>query len=62
MYQGGKPSTGKLYVYVAPPTPVGAWSMALVLRQHIEYYTHTSFGGHVQTFAELIWLILKMPP
>ena len=25
-----KPGTGKLmYVYVAPPTPVGAWSMAL---------------------------------
>ena len=27
-----------LYVYVAPPTPVGAWSMALGLRQRIEYY------------------------
>ena len=25
-------------VYVAPPTPVGAWSMALGLRQRIEYY------------------------
>ena len=28
-----KPGTGKLYIlmyiYVAPPTPVGAWSMAL---------------------------------
>ena len=27
-----------MYVYVAPPTPVGAWSMALGLRQHFEYY------------------------
>ena len=27
-----------MYVYVAPPTPVGAWSMALGLRQRIEYY------------------------
>ena len=26
------------YVYVAPPTSVGACSMALGLRQHIEYY------------------------
>ena len=40
MCQGGKPGTGKLYtddVYVAPPTPVGAWSMALGLRQSIDY-------------------------
>ena len=36
MCEGGKPGTGKLmYVYVAPPTPVGAWSMALGLRQRI---------------------------
>ena len=27
-----------MYVYVAPPTPVGAWLMALGLRQRIEYY------------------------
>ena len=33
--QGGNPGTGKLYT-VAPPTPVGAWSMALELRQRIE--------------------------
>ena len=26
-----------MYVYVAPPTPVGAWSMALGLRRRIEY-------------------------
>ena len=32
MCEGGKPGTGKL------PTPVGAWSMALGLRQRIEYY------------------------
>ena len=44
MCQGGKPGTGKLYtdvclcVYVAPPTPVGAWSMALGLWQRFEYY------------------------
>ena len=28
-----------MYVYVAPSTPVGAWSMALWLRQRFEYYT-----------------------
>ena len=41
MCQGGKPGTGKLYtdvVYVAPPTPVGAWSMAMGLQQRFEYY------------------------
>ena len=27
-----------MYVYVAPPTPVGAWSMALGLRQRFDYY------------------------
>ena len=27
-----------MYVYVAPPTSMGAWSMALGLRQHFEYY------------------------
>ena len=27
-------------VYVAPPTPVGAWSMALGLRQRFEYYDY----------------------
>ena len=32
MCQGGKLGTGKLY------TPVGAWSMALGLRQRFEYY------------------------
>ena len=39
--QGGKPGTGKLIMYVcmAPPTLVGAWSMALVLRQRIECYS-----------------------
>ena len=31
-----------MYVYVAPPTPVGAWSMALGLRQHFEYYYYCS--------------------
>ena len=50
--KGGKPpGTGKLYTDVclcAPPTPVGAWSMALGLRQHFiiiggdrdTYYNH----------------------
>ena len=33
-----KHGTGKLYVYVALPTPVGVWSMALGLRQRIYYY------------------------
>ena len=27
-----------MHVYVAPPTPVGVWSMALGLWQRIEYY------------------------
>ena len=27
-----------MYVYVALPTPVGAWSVALGLRQRFEYY------------------------
>ena len=37
-----------MYVYVAPPTPVGAWSMALGLRQRFEYYYYTfllTFGA-----------------
>ena len=38
MCQGGKPGTSKLYIYAAAPTLVGAWSMALRLRQCIEYY------------------------
>ena len=42
MGQGGKPGTGKLYTDVAPPTPVGAWSMALGLRQRFEYYYYYS--------------------
>ena len=29
------PDTGKLYVYVAPSTPVDAWSMALGLLQYL---------------------------
>ena len=29
-----------IYVYVALPTLVGAWSMALGLRQRIEYYDY----------------------
>ena len=41
MCQGGKPGTGKLYVYVTPPTPVGVWLMALGLRQHIVLLLHT---------------------
>ena len=31
-----------MYVYVAPPAPVGAWSMALQLRQRFEYYYYYS--------------------
>ena len=42
MCQGGKSGTGKLYTYVALLTPAGAWSMALGLRQHIEYYYYYS--------------------
>ena len=36
MCQGGKPGTGKLYTYVALSTSVGAWSMALGLRQRFD--------------------------
>ena len=46
MCQGGKPDTGKFHssysgmnaCTVAPPMRMGAWSMARVLRQRIEYY------------------------
>ena len=41
MCQGGKPGTGKLYTDVAPPTPVGAWSIALGLRQRFYYYYYS---------------------
>ena len=30
-----------MYVYVAPPTPAGAWSIALGLRQRFEYYYYS---------------------
>ena len=43
MCQGGKPDTGEFhssYMYVAPPMRMGAWSMARVLRQRIEYYIY----------------------
>ena len=33
-----------MYVYVAPPTPVGAWSMALGLRHRSEYYHSIIIG------------------
>ena len=39
MCQGGKPGI-LMYVYVAPPTPVGAWSMALGLRQRFVMYEY----------------------
>ena len=45
MCHGGKPGTGKLYIYVAPPTPVGAWSMALGLRQRFEYYYYYYYSS-----------------
>ena len=54
MCQGGKPGTGKLYVYVAPPTPVGAWSMALGLRQRFEYYLLASDALSILERSSLI--------
>ena len=41
-----------MYVYVAPPTPVGAWSMALGLRQRFEYYYYyyCTEGLHFSAF------------
>ena len=30
---------------VAPPILVGAWSMAFLLRQHVEYYYRNVNGG-----------------
>ena len=36
-----------IYVYVALPTPVGAWSMALGLRQCIEYYYYCMYTPDV---------------
>ena len=41
LYQGGKPASILMFVYVAPPIIVGVWSMALVLRQRIEYYFYS---------------------
>ena len=32
-------------MYVAPPMRMGAWSMACVLRQRIEYYYYIDEGG-----------------
>ena len=37
MCQGGKLSCILMYVYVALPTPVGVWSMALGLHRRIEH-------------------------
>ena len=58
MCQGGKPDTGKfhssyigIWMYVAPPMRMGTWSMALVLRQRIEYYiyiAHTNIGAKMR--------------
>ena len=40
-----------VWMYVAPPMRMGAWSMALVLRQRIEYYiyiAHTNIGAKMR--------------
>ena len=41
-----------MYVYVAPPTPVGAWSMALGLRQRFEYYYYY--------FMWFMWFVMSI--
>ena len=39
-----------MYVYVAPPTPVGAWSMALGLQQRFEYYYYIPLQAFAKAF------------
>ena len=46
-----------MYVYVAPPTPVGAWSMALGLRQRLEYY----YYYYYYACHRYVCLILSFP-
>ena len=41
-----------MYVYVAPPTLVGAWSMALVLQQDVEYYYTMHLIGTLDLYTE----------
>ena len=38
-----------MYVYVAPPTPVGAWSVALGIRRHFEYYCILTTSANIST-------------
>ena len=46
-----------MYVYVAPPTPVGAWSMALGLRQHFHHvHGHTLYLQHKWVLSHSIAL------
>ena len=49
-----------MYVYVAPPTSVRAWSMALWLRQRIKYYYYTTKNvtvhcDTVDTYLSFTW-------
>ena len=43
-----------MYVYVAQPALVGAWSMALVLLQHIEYYINGAISSYNNTKCEYL--------
>ena len=55
MCQGGKPDSGKFhssYIGVAPPLRMGAWSMARVLRQRIEYYYYYYFPKYNQVVLD----------
>ena len=48
-----------MYTYVAPPTLVGAWSMALVLRQRIEYYYYLILGVCLLKEIPMAWSALR---
>ena len=39
-------------MYVAPPMRMGAWSMARVLRQRIEYYIYLLCEKHEGSLSE----------
>ena len=67
--QGDKPDTGKFHsscngiMYVALPMRMGAWSMACVLRQRIEYYNiiyasqYYKYKNHFNiTSIKIIWI------
>ena len=52
-----------MYVYVAPPTPVGTWSMALGLWQRFEYYyyyyVHNNYYSRIIMYGLQPFLVVS---